>query len=76
VSTAIWRAQTGQQLQTLRHDHMVMAVAFSPDGRWLATGTYGNRAMVGRCRMPPTSSVSGSLQRMIKEASKTSGMMR
>jgi len=42
----IWDVDSGQQRHTLSHDYRVWAVAFSPDGRWLATGTRGNRAVL------------------------------
>jgi WD domain, G-beta repeat len=33
-------------VRTFNHDVDVAAVAFSPDGRWLASGTGGNRAVL------------------------------
>lgn len=34
----IWDTHSGTELLKLTHDHEVRAVAFSPDGRWLAIG--------------------------------------
>jgi WD40 repeat protein len=36
----------GQQGHTLSHEAWVYAVAFSPDGRWLATGSGDHKAWV------------------------------
>ena len=36
----VWDAATGRLLLTLEHDSGVEAVAVSPDGAWLATGTF------------------------------------
>ena len=33
-------AQTGRLLHELQHPHRMLAVAWSPDGRWLATGCF------------------------------------
>jgi WD40 repeat protein len=36
----LWEAQTGRLLQSLEgHSNMIMSVAFSPDGRWLASAS-------------------------------------
>jgi WD40 repeat protein len=40
-TVTLWNARTGAELQTLSgHDHPVMAVAFSPDGKEIASGSY------------------------------------
>ncbi|MCA1705987.1 MAG: hypothetical protein LC808_23085 [Actinobacteria bacterium] len=45
-----WDAHTGTELLKLTHDHEVRAVAFSPDGRLLATGDGEFRATLStRC---------------------------
>jgi WD40 repeat protein len=35
----IWNATSGEEEQTLSHSGPVRAVAFSPDGHWLATAS-------------------------------------
>lgn len=35
----VWDAQTGAELMRLQHDGVVLAVAFSPDGQYIATGS-------------------------------------
>ena len=43
----IWDTRSGEQLYTLTHDKLgVRAVAFSPDGRWLAAGTFRDGVVV------------------------------
>lgn len=43
----IWDTRAGTELVELTHDHEVHAVAFSPDGRLLASGD-GQRQATGR----------------------------
>jgi WD40 repeat protein len=40
----VWDVQTGAPLQTLKHDGPVLSVAFSPNGRWIATGSADHTA--------------------------------
>ncbi len=42
----IWRASDGEMLRTLKHDHSVRAVAFSPDGGYLATACDDSQARI------------------------------
>jgi len=42
----VWDAQTGLQLYTLPHDDGVLSVDFSPNGRYLATGSIDGKARV------------------------------
>jgi WD40 repeat protein len=42
----VWDAQTGLQLYTLPHDDGVLSVDFSPNGRYLATGSRDGTARV------------------------------
>ena len=42
----VWDAQTGLQLYTLPHDDDVLSVDFSPNGRYLATGSKDGTARV------------------------------
>ena len=34
----LWSLRSGQRVRRLKHAHAVRSLAFSPDGRWLATG--------------------------------------
>lgn len=38
-SAQVWEAQTGRQIMQMTHDGAVVAVAFSPDGVWVASGS-------------------------------------
>jgi WD40 repeat protein len=40
------RFQSARHFRGLPHDALVEAVAFSPDGRWLATGRYDKTARI------------------------------
>ena len=42
----IWDASSGKQLDKLALDGLAEAMAFSPDSRWLATGTTEGRAIL------------------------------
>ena len=42
----VWDVQTGKRkIQPKLHDNIVIATAFSPDGRWAATGGGGNQVI-------------------------------
>jgi WD40 repeat protein/transcriptional regulator with XRE-family HTH domain len=45
-SARIWDAYTGQEVARLQHDDLVLAVAFSPDGRYAVTGSVDTTARV------------------------------
>jgi WD40 repeat protein len=58
-STRIWDTSSGEQLHTitLTDDSLgiqagIQAVAFSPDGRWLATGTSHSRVVLWELTPP------------------------
>jgi WD40 repeat protein len=42
-SVDIWDVETGRMIASLRHADELMAVAFSPDGKLIATGGYDNK---------------------------------
>jgi WD40 repeat protein len=42
----IWDAVSGQEVLTLRHTYWVNSVAFSPDGKRLATASYNHMAKI------------------------------
>jgi eukaryotic-like serine/threonine-protein kinase len=44
-TTKIWDAGTGLVACTIRHDDRVKGLAFSPDGRFIATGGYYNQTV-------------------------------
>ena len=58
LTARLWDADTGQHLKTLRHETGVYAVAFSPNGKMLATGGYN-----GEIRMWDTAT--GMLQQIL-----------
>jgi WD40 repeat protein len=40
----VWDAQTGKELFTLKgHTMQVLSVAFSPDGKWIASASQDRR---------------------------------
>jgi WD40 repeat protein len=39
--TKLWSLQTGKEVRKLLHQRSASALAFSPDGRWIATGVSG-----------------------------------
>jgi hypothetical protein len=42
----VWEAATGQEVARMVHEELVTAVAFSPDGRWIASGSGDDTARV------------------------------
>ncbi|MBS9769215.1 MAG: hypothetical protein J7F05_01410, partial [Trichodesmium erythraeum GBRTRLIN201] len=40
----LWDTENGKELATLNHQSLVNAVAFSPDGKTIATANYDNTA--------------------------------
>jgi WD40 repeat protein/serine/threonine protein kinase/tetratricopeptide (TPR) repeat protein len=54
----LWDVATGQQIAAMPHDDGVLVAAFSPDGRWIVTGSEDHTARVwdavtGEPRTPP-----------------------
>jgi hypothetical protein len=46
-TAVLWEASSGQRLRTFQgHSGPVFSVAFSPDGKWLATGSEDNTAVL------------------------------
>jgi WD40 repeat protein len=45
-TTRVWDANSGQQLLKIPHDSAVHTIAFSPDGRYLATGSHDRKARI------------------------------
>jgi WD40 repeat protein len=55
LGSVVWERPLPSQPQRLLERHHVRgveAVTFSPDGRWLATGTVGNLAVLWRLTPP------------------------
>ncbi|RPH88674.1 MAG: WD40 repeat domain-containing protein, partial [Chroococcales cyanobacterium metabat2.561] len=45
----IWEVATGKQLRTLAgHSNVVWSVVYSPDGRYLASGSWDNTIKIWR----------------------------
>jgi WD40 repeat protein len=56
----LWDAVTGQELATLKgHGDTVLSVAFSPDGKTLATGSGDHTVKLWRAAMEPEALVLG-----------------
>jgi WD40 repeat protein len=45
-SVRIWEVSTGNEISTMLHDNQVNSVAFSPDGRYLISGSWDKSARV------------------------------
>ncbi len=44
----VWEARAGQEVMRVKHEYFVRGVAFSPDGKYFATGGLGsNRPGMG-----------------------------
>ncbi len=42
----VWETKTGQEVARLKHTDAIRSLAFSPDGQWLASGSYDSTAQV------------------------------
>ncbi|MEO5886791.1 MAG: AAA family ATPase, partial [Anaerolineales bacterium] len=42
----VWEAATGQELAHMTHDESVLSVAFSPDGKYVVSGSFDNTVRV------------------------------
>jgi len=36
----VWRVTTGEEMARMEHEGMVWALAFSPDGQWVVSGSW------------------------------------
>src|SRR6185436_3775235 len=43
-SARLWDVATGEMIRIFEHDYGLEAVAFSPDGKWILTGTHDTTA--------------------------------
>jgi len=43
---SVWEIETGQEIAHMTHDDSVISVAFSPDGKYVVTGSNDNTARV------------------------------
>jgi WD40 repeat protein len=42
----VWDTNTGQDISSLKHDDEILSLAFSPNGKWIVSGSYDGTAKV------------------------------